>query len=199
MHETSLKKLLIFLSPTRTETILFAFAGIMLILAAKTANFFNGLTSRIGAEEEIKRVWGSFSDRMAEYSDISGALLWFLAGAALYLIVWLIVVIAIDWYNDILVSTSFVHPKSFHQSEYWVAIAGRFMIRVAAAVIFLVLMAIIFGTFIEYGYEVASEAWKNDILTMIGSFSLIVLMSFAVLYSATLLLRLVFLRRRLYE
>ncbi len=40
----------------------------------------------------------------------------------------------IDLRNDLEISSSFVHPKSFHQSDYWVAIASRAVLRGAAGI-----------------------------------------------------------------
>lgn len=59
--------------------------------------------------------------------------LWFLVGAGVYIMLWFIANILIDMYNNIVVSAAFVHPQSFHQSEYWVAIAARTVLRVIAA------------------------------------------------------------------
>lgn len=199
MQKNSLHALLDFLSPTKTESILYVFAGLILIFAAKTTSLFDSLTVNVGAHDEIERVWLGLVDKMNNYSDVSGAFFWFLAGAILYLIIWITAVILIDWYNDVLVSTSFIHPRSFHQSEYWTAIVGRFFIRVASGILLAALIMITFGTFIVSGYSTALEAWNSSLLSMLGSFSIIIIVAAAVSYSSTLLVRLIFLRRRLYS
>ena len=57
---------------------------------------------------------------------------WFLIGTVTYVIAWSLITMLIDISNDIKVSSSFVHPKSFHQSDYWVSILSRVILRVAA-------------------------------------------------------------------
>jgi hypothetical protein len=58
---------------------------------------------------------------------------WFIVGTAVYIFLWFITNILIDTYNNIVVSAAFVHPQSFHQSEYWAAILARVVLRVFAA------------------------------------------------------------------
>jgi hypothetical protein len=59
---------------------------------------------------------------------------WFVIGAIAYFVVWFLINIAIDLYNDIVISAAFIHPRAFHQSEYWASIAARVTLRVLAAI-----------------------------------------------------------------
>jgi hypothetical protein len=63
---------------------------------------------------------------------------WFLIGAVVYMLLWFLANIAIDTYNDIVISAVFVHPESFHQSQYWMAIGARFVLRAAAGIALLI-------------------------------------------------------------
>ena len=58
--------------------------------------------------------------------------LWFIIGTLTYIIAWSAITLLIDISNDLKVSNSFVHPKSFHQSDYWVSILSRAVLRTAA-------------------------------------------------------------------
>lgn len=57
---------------------------------------------------------------------------WFVVGAIVYILLWFIANVIIDAYNNVVISAAFVHPKSFHQSEYWAAIAARNTLRVVS-------------------------------------------------------------------
>lgn len=59
---------------------------------------------------------------------------WFFIGTFTYIIAWSIITMIVDISNDIKVSSSFVHPKSFHQSDYWVSIMSRVILRSAAGI-----------------------------------------------------------------
>jgi len=71
--------------------------------------------------------------------------LWFLIGAVVYMLLWTLATILIDMQRDIRVSSSFVHPQSWHKSDYWLSVAGRATIRLAGAIA-LVVYGVIWGT-----------------------------------------------------
>lgn len=60
--------------------------------------------------------------------------LWFLIGTITYIVAWSIITMLIDISNDIKVSNSFVHPNSFHKSDYWLSIMSRGLLRASAGV-----------------------------------------------------------------
>ena len=60
--------------------------------------------------------------------------LWFLIGTVVYIIAWATVTLLVDLSKDIQVSSSFVHPRSFHKSNYWLAILTRGILRAAAGI-----------------------------------------------------------------
>lgn len=60
--------------------------------------------------------------------------LWFMVGTIVYFIAWALVTFIVDVNRDITVSSSFVHPKSFHQSSYWTAIIARGVLRTMSGV-----------------------------------------------------------------
>jgi hypothetical protein len=40
----------------------------------------------------------------------------------------------VDLSNNIKISSSFVHPKSFHKSDYWLSIVSRLVLRATAGI-----------------------------------------------------------------
>ncbi|PID31686.1 hypothetical protein CR970_04465 [Candidatus Saccharibacteria bacterium] len=59
---------------------------------------------------------------------------WFIVGSIAYFLAWLGINVAVDFYNDIVISSAFVHPKSFSRSNFWISIASRVLLRFMAGV-----------------------------------------------------------------
>lgn len=59
---------------------------------------------------------------------------WFIIGTVVYMLAWATITIIADLRRDIKVSSSFVHPQSFHQSNYWHAILLRGTLRLASGI-----------------------------------------------------------------
>lgn len=59
---------------------------------------------------------------------------WFIVGSIAYFAAWFGINVAVDFYNDIVISSAFVHPRSFSRSNYWLSIASRVVLRVTAGV-----------------------------------------------------------------
>lgn len=59
---------------------------------------------------------------------------WFIIGTIVYIISWAVITLIADINRDITVSSSFVHPQSFHQSNYWFAIVMRAILRTASGI-----------------------------------------------------------------
>lgn len=88
-------------------------------------------------------------------------LLWFAVGSVVYIIIWLAANIAIDLYNDIVISSAFVHPRSFKQSSFWGAIASRAMLRIAATIIL-----VLYGAF---WIQALMPIWQRSISSFFNS------------------------------
>lgn len=54
---------------------------------------------------------------------------WFIVGGIAYSLVWATITLLVDLRNDIEVSASFVHPKSFRQGDYWASVVARAVLR----------------------------------------------------------------------
>lgn len=59
---------------------------------------------------------------------------WFIIGTVVYILSWALITFIVDVNRDITVSSSFVHPKSFHQSNYWFAILMRALLRTTSGI-----------------------------------------------------------------
>jgi hypothetical protein len=59
---------------------------------------------------------------------------WFIIGAIAYFAAWFAINLIVDLYNDLVISAAFVHPRSFHQSDFWAAIVVRVLLRVVSGI-----------------------------------------------------------------
>lgn len=83
---------------------------------------------------------------------------WFVIGTVTYVVAWSVITMMIDLRNDLEVSSSFVHPKSFHQSDYWTAIASRVVLRASAGISLLA-----YGSFWVAGF---APVWTASIQSL---------------------------------
>lgn len=124
----------------RTEEFI-AYVGIGVALAA-VAVFLLASNGSLGADSEstvasIKQLVHNVAELMSGGDLWARFLLfgfWFIVGTISYFTVWFLINLAVDAYNDIVISTSFVHPRSFHQSDFWLSIIGRAVVRGSAAI-----------------------------------------------------------------
>lgn len=79
---------------------------------------------------------------------------WFFIGTVTYIIAWSVITMLIDISNDIQVSSSFVHPKSFHKSDFWLSIVSRIVLRASAGI-----TLIFYGVFWIVGF---APVWLNS-------------------------------------
>lgn len=120
---------------------------------------------------------------------------WFIIGTVVYIIAWSIITIVVDVNRDIKVSSSFVHPNSFHQSNYWLAIIVRWLLRAMSGV-----ALVFYGVFWIIGLApVWIDSFANVLTGGMGIHSLtellLALLSIAVtLHIAAILLRIMLLR-----
>lgn len=119
---------------------------------------------------------------------------WFLVGTALYFVIWFCISLAIDIYNDIVISAAFIHPRSFHQSQYWAAIVGRTIVRGLASLALVVYLFIglrILGPgYLHSAKAVIQHAGSTTILT----FTLSSLVCIVAAHLAVILYRVAFYR-----
>jgi hypothetical protein len=122
---------------------------------------------------------------------------WFMIGTLAYFIVWFVCNIFIDVRNNIAISVAFIHPQSFHQSDYWGSLVLKTVLRCMAAI------ALIF-----YGLywlkiiaplalrAIESTLISSSILGIIVNATLFLTITWFSLHLATLLVRIALLRYR---
>jgi hypothetical protein len=67
---------------------------------------------------------------------------WFIIGTVVYIMAWFLISFFSGAFHDIEVSKDYVHPRAFNKSNYWVSIAGRVILRIAAAISLLIYSSI---------------------------------------------------------
>lgn len=79
---------------------------------------------------------------------------WFFIGTVTYVVAWSVITMLVDISNDIKISSSFVHPKSFHKSDYWLSILSRLVLRAASGI-----TLIFYGVFWIVGF---APVWMSS-------------------------------------
>jgi len=195
MEQKQTHAVLDFLSPTKAAAIFYPVASMFVILLAKLDSILKSFSTESSIGEMLSKIISKTND----YTTISGSLLWFLVGALIYLLLWAAAVIIIDGYNNILVSTAFMHPQSFHQSEFWIATAGRWLIRLASALLLFAYFLFGIGFLVSFTYTQAVTAWTSSTIPQsLGKFALVTIVGYIGMHFFTLLLRLLLLKRRVY-
>lgn len=134
-----LKNLWRFLRPEAEELIFYTLA---IITLSSIAFYQVAVQGRIGVEsQDLIASFGTAKETLDGFfngEDVLGRFFlfgfWFIIGTLTYIISWSLITLAVDTYNDIRVSKAFVHPRSFHQSDFWVSIMGRAILRVTSGV-----------------------------------------------------------------
>jgi hypothetical protein len=150
------------------------------------------IITSLGSAKETLLSFTSRDDSWGAYALFG---LWLVIGAAVYMIAWALITFIIDVNRDIEVSSSFVHPKSFHQSEYWTSIIMRGLLRGAGGIA-LILYTIFWATALAPVWLVSFEAlFGNGVNQTHVLDSLAALFGIALsLHIAAILLRVMLLR-----
>lgn len=193
-----LAALLRFLKITYVQLIAFSVVGVVVLLTSR----LQWLMNKVGVDQDITESFKQyFEDLNYKYDltsaldNVSSVLVWAVIGATVYLVIWAIIVLSIDAYNDLVISTRFVHPESFHQSDYWMAIMLRFFLRAAGFVLIGALTIWLFADGLPLLFGIAYNVWSDS---SVYRAVLIIIATIALLYAYVISLRLAFGRTRLY-
>jgi hypothetical protein len=193
--------LLHFLKLTWTEIVSFVLEGLLILITSGLVVAFekNGFQDTV---DTMFKFWSDIDylyDLNSIWNNVSAVAFWALIGAVLYILIWSLVVIIVDSYNNLLISTRFVHPDSFHQSSYWAAIMARSLMRVVGAgvllVVFMWLLTDGLGQLFSHSYAAFSNGLSLDNLSVLAN---IPLQFFAAMYLMTIALRVLLMRSRVY-
>jgi len=188
--------------PTGLESIFFIIAGLFSAFSSELVPFLQKSPTIAYDAAIVKRVAVNllkFIDGGRSSPLLSTAFVWFVVGGFVYIMGWILLVIIIDIYNDLVVSYAFIHPNSFQQSKYWTAIIGRVILRVTAAAMLLIGLILSVTEFMPYLYAKSTNTWMGaNFAAKASSIFLIIFLVFLALQFAVIMLRLSFLKKRLF-
>lgn len=141
-----------FIRPEPEELVFYLFVALVMLGISGYHAAFQG---QIGADSQD--LMASFASARQSLFDFFNATdgwgrfflfgFWFFIGTFTYVIAWSVITMLIDFSNDIKISSSFVHPKSFHKSDYWLSILSRVVLRATAGI-----TLIFYGVFWVIGF-----------------------------------------------
>jgi hypothetical protein len=194
-------ELVYLLKLTWTETILYLTVGLLIPLVSALVVVFekNGFQDSVNT---ILKFWSDIDylyDLNSIWNNVSAVIFWALLGSILYTLIWSIVVIIIDSYNNLLISTRFVHPDSFHQSSYWAAIIARTLLRIVGAGVFLVILMWLItnglGQLFSHSYSAIESELSSESLRLLIS---VPLKFCSAMYLMTISIRVMLMKSRVY-
>lgn len=189
-----------FIKAEPEELIVFAIAIVGLVGVAAYRVFMQGDTQV--ANQDIASVLTAAKESLTGFfnkDDSWGRVFlfgfWSILGALTYAIVWGITAAMTTIRKDIAVSASFTHPGSFHNSDYWTAIIGRYILR-AGSLLALIFYSVFWVIAFAPVWIVAIQGYFSHGISL-GALLNIICGTIAIwvsLHIAAILLRLVLLR-----
>ena len=135
-----------------------------------------------------------------EDTEIPSTPIYFVLGLAVYILLWLSLIFFTAIRNDAVIFRFFTFPNNSNKTQYLVSIVARFLIRILAFVLLLFISreAILkfFKITIESLYREGFYSYGN--LSFIMYWIVNVLSVFTIMYSMTICIRLLFLKRRVF-
>lgn len=195
------------LSPTVLEVFVYFFGAVGAIVVGSYHLILTGFNTDETTNQAPEKLVGEFTDKVLQsfQGGESSALLttivfWSIAGLAFAVGVWFLINIFIDMYNNVAISVSFTHNKSFSQSDYWLTFVFRILFQVLVFLV-LIVMAIVF---IKNIYPFLLEASRGPVgnwASLGGWFQfLLSIVGFMLsMHVTTILLRLLFQRARVFN
>jgi hypothetical protein len=125
--QTRLQKILNVVHISSAELIIAACATAILMLAGAVSAHLEELS----AVSEVRAIFGSIGENIGDFfntplvTNLVTLFFWGLVGLILYSLLWSLFVMFMDISSDIVVSQYFIHPRSFHKSNFWLAALSR--------------------------------------------------------------------------
>lgn len=164
------EKLVSLLKPSLPEVVIGISIVVVLLLAGAISAYlehfpliadlrtnFNALTQDIGEALDTQFV-----------TNLVSLFFWALVGLSVYSLLWILFVVIIDLRNDIVVSEYFLHPRSLHKADYWVATLSRRVI-VLTGYIFIGLYVILLLWSLPIMYESTRNLFLQETSTLFGA------------------------------
>lgn len=115
---------------------------ILVVLWVAGLAFYQSVVQNVSSEyHNVSSAFSIIGDKLSFLTDNSDTTakvftfgLWFLIGTIVYAIVWFLISFATGAFKDYEVAETFVHPRSFAKSNYWLAVMARVGVQVSAAI-----------------------------------------------------------------
>lgn len=189
-----------FLRPEIDELVLYSTAAILIVGVAMYQLAVNGdigtdSTDIISSFSNAISSTSLYLSRGTGWASFFLFGFWFIIGGIIYTLVWAISTIVIDIRNDLRISESFVHPRSFHKSDFWASIIARTAVRAIASIALIFYVVFWLWVFAPVAVSAAIRFFNNarsfsNILDMVLSLIGIII----TLHIVTVLIRLAMLR-----
>lgn len=142
------------------------------IFSSVYVSFFNDYP-----QENVYELIRTFINKFFDISYIGAVgtfIVWALFGLIVYCLIWILTVIFVDARNNIVISEAFIHPDSFHKSNYWSALLMRrvlYFFIMFGSLLFLIFLISVIPVLISSFVFIKDELFDN---TEIALASLIV-------------------------
>ena len=177
--------------------ILAALIGIAVYRVAVDGSIGSDSSDVISSIQQTKGTFFAFINQNEGLGRVFLFGFWFLVGTITYIISWSFISSFINFSRNIDVSNRYVHPKLFHQSNYWVAIIGRSLVRVSAGIALLFfcifVITILVPNWLVSIQSLFSEGWN---MGYVSNFIFTIIMIAVCLHIATILFRYALMRHR---
>jgi len=138
-------------------------------------------------------------DNVGPLASVTAFLVWAGAGAIVYVVVWLFINAYIALHNDVVIGTTYTSSGTHGRAKYWGELAARGLFRGCAMILMLLVVAGVVQVWFPLSIDMF-KVWSGDFSVPISW--LYVVEAFAgwmiVLHVLVILLRLVFLRTRVF-
>lgn len=193
------------LSLSATELVITLPLSVVIISIALFSQFLeflsvssdNNLTAQNSIKDNIDYTF-TYLNELPFTAYLMTVMFWAFFGSIVYIFLWMAINFAIDLKNNLKISHSFVHPKSFHQSELWTSYILKIVFRIASLLLLILGSAYWLTTFMPTVMTVCRFYVLEDfpittkLITLVSSYLLLVIS----LHLLAILLRMFFVRAR---
>lgn len=177
------------LLPSLPLFLLYIFLSAASLLVATAGHWFDPLVEPTAAAGFFEQIQGRFNNLTSLLQDPASSTLtaalttmafWSVVGAALYMLLWLLYAVVHALLNEIKLSLVFVHPRSFKESEHWLAFASRIGLKLAAAVVIIGYVVLFINVIwpavvIQFGYGLLNLAPLSFLTQVLGAVATLVI------------------------
>jgi hypothetical protein len=142
------QKILSIVRISGTELVIAACVIAILMLIGAVSAYLEELS----AVAEVRTLFSLIGENIGDFfntplvTNIVTLFFWGLVGLILYSLLWSLFVMFMDISSDIVVSQYFVHPRSFHKSNFWLAALSRRVIVITAYLVIGIYILLLLGS-----------------------------------------------------